>query len=530
MELQSAQVRDAAQQSKAWPFAEANRLLERIEAQHENKEFVVFETGYGPSGLPHIGTFGEVARTAMVRNAFEVLSDRPTKLICFSDDMDGFRKVPQGLPNQEMLAEDLGLPLSRVRDPFGQFDSFAAHNNAKLCSFLDSFGFEYEFLSSTECYGTGQFDEMLLKVLDCFDEILAIILPTLGGVSVNRKESYSPFLPVSPKSGRVLQVPTLERNRAKGTIVYEEPDGEKIEVPVTGGHVKLQWKPDWAMRWAALSVDYEMYGKDLIPSADLGGRICRALGAPPPVNMAFELFLDSEGQKISKSRGGGGVTIADWLSYAPMESLSMFMYQKPKTAKRLTLDLIPKSVDEYHQHIRALPGQNLSAQLNNPAWHVHAGRPPMSTMSLSYSMLLNLVSVSSAEDPDILWGFINKYDKNASPEANPDLSACVPGAIRFYQDQVYPSRQLRTPNPTERAAFEDLRSRLLNWAGEPDAEKLQELVYHIGKTHKFEPLRNWFKAIYEVLFGASQGPRFGGFIALYGVQETAELINLRINA
>ena len=330
----------AAMESKAWPFAEARRLLKRIEASGSQKDRVVFQTGYGPSGLPHIGTFGEVARTSMVQHAFETISDVPTKLICFSDDMDGFRKVPLNVPHRERLEEQLNLPLSRVSDPFGTHESFAAHNNARLCSFLDAFGFDYEFLSSTECYRGGRFDEMLLAALERFDEIMSIMLPSLGGMSEGRRESYSPFLPVSPKTGHVLQTPTLERNESKGTIVYAEPNGERIEIPVTGGHTKLQWKPDWAMRWAALGVDYEMYGKDLIPSADLGKRICRALGHAPPSGMAFELFLDESGQKISKSKGVGGVSVEEWLSYATPESLSSFMYQKPRTAKR---GCIPKS-------------------------------------------------------------------------------------------------------------------------------------------------------------------------------------------
>ena len=521
---------EAAMESNAWPFAEARKLLKRVQNSGGQHDRVVFQTGYGPSGLPHIGTFGEVARTSMVRHAFETISDVPTKLICFSDDMDGFRKVPQNVPQRESLAEQLHLPLSRVRDPFGTHESFAAHNNARLCSFLDEFGFDYAFLSSTECYRSGRFDEQLLAVLERFDEVMAIMLPSLGGMSEGRKESYSPFLPISPKTGRVLQTPTLERNPSKGTIVYAEPDGERIELPVTGGHTKLQWKPDWAMRWAALGVDYEMYGKDLIPSAELGERICRALGAAPPAGMAFELFLDESGQKISKSKGVGGVSVEEWLAYAPPESLGSFMYQKPKTAKRLYPEIIPKTVDEYHRHLRAYPGQDAAAGLNNPVWHVHNGRPPVSTMTVPYSMLLNLASVASAGDEEVLWGFIRKYEPAATPETNPDLARCVQGALRYFEERESSSRTLRKPDKEERAALADLRSRLLKWEGDSDPERLQGLVYSVGREHGFEPLRNWFKAIYEVLFGTSQGPRFGGFIAVYGVAETADLIDRRMNA
>ncbi len=507
-------------QSRAWPFEEARRILKRLGPKPPGKGHVLFQTGYGPSGLPHIGTFGEVARTTMVRHAFELLSDIPTRLIAFSDDMDGLRKVPGNLPNREMLEEDLHLPLSRVRDPFGTHESFAAHNNARLCAFLDQFGFDYEFASATEYYTTGRFDEMLLRALERFDEIMAIMLPTLGP---ERRRTYSPFLPISPKSGHVLQVPTLERNPARGTIVYQEPDGEKIEIPVTGGHVKMQWKPDWALRWAALGVDYEMSGKDLIDSVTVSGKICKALGKAPPVSLSYELFNDEHGQKISKSRGNG-LTMEEWLRYAPPESLSYFMYQKPKTAKRLYFDVIPRAVDEYHQQLRAFPGQDTKARLNNPVWHIHNGNPPESRMVVPFAMLLNLASVSGAHDKETLWGFLRRYAPEASPETHPDQDAAAEYALRYYEDFVKPKKTYRLPDEKERAAMKDLLSRLQAWEGEADAEALQSMVFAIGKEHGFDPLRDWFKALYEVLLGASQGPRFGGFIALYGIDETVGLI------
>jgi lysyl-tRNA synthetase class 1 len=516
-------LRDAAMNSKAWPFEEARRLLKRYAKAAPEKGYVLFETGYGPSGLPHIGTFGEVARTTMVRRAFEAISDIPTKLVCFSDDMDGLRKVPSNVPNQDRMREDLNLPLTRVRDPFGTHESFGEHNNARLRAFLDRFGFEYEFASSTEYYGSGRFDAALLTVLERFDKIMEIMLPSLGGVNEERRETYSPFLPVSPKTGHVLQVPTLERNLSRGTIVYREPDGEKVEVPVTGGHVKLQWKPDWGMRWAALGVDYEMYGKDLIPSAELSSKICRALGGPAPELFNYELFLDENGQKISKSKGNG-LSMEEWLTYASPESLSLFMFQKPKTAKRLYFDVIPKAVDEYHQHLRAYEGQDLAQRLANPVWHIHDGAPPKSNMVVPFAMLLNLASVSGAEDKGRLWGFIRRYAPEASPETHPDLDRAAEFAVRYYHDFVAPTRLFRAPSATERAAMEDLAARLAKWDGGQDPEELQSLVFAVGKAHGFEPLRDWFKALYEVLLGASQGPRFGGFIALYGIDETIALI------
>ena len=515
------ELRAAAIASKAWPFEEARKLVKRFEKKAPEKGYVLFETGYGPSGLPHIGTFGEVARTTMVRRAFEAISDIPTRLLCFSDDMDGLRKAPTNVPNREMLEEDLNLPLTRVRDPFGTHASFGAHNNARLRAFLDDFGFDYEFASSTDYYREGRFDAALLQILERFDKVMEVMLPSLRA---ERQATYSPFLPVSPKTGHVLQVPTLERNVEKGTIVYEEPDGERVEIPVTGGHCKLQWKPDWAMRWMALGVDYEMHGKDLIPSAALGLKICRAVGGPAPELYGYELFLDGEGQKISKSKGNG-LSIEEWLAYASPESLSLFMYQKPKTAKRLHWDVIPKTVEEYHQHLRAYPDQDLSGQVSNPAWHIHHGQPPADDMVVGFPLLLNLASVSGAEDREVLWGFIRRYAPEAAPETHPGLDAAVGRAVAYYHDKVKPSKVFREADARERAALADLAARLRGWEGEADAAELQNLVFEIGKAHGFEPLRDWFKALYEVLLGASQGPRFGGFVALYGVTETAELID-----
>jgi lysyl-tRNA synthetase class 1 len=537
------ELRDAAMTSKAWPFEEARRLLKRYEKTPPEKGYVLFETGYGPSGLPHIGTFGEVARTTMVRRAFEVISDIPTRLICFSDDMDGLRKVPGNVPNQEQMKEDLHLPLTKVRDPFGTHESFGAHNNARLNAFLDSYGFEYEFASSTEYYRSGRFDEMLLTALERFDAILEIMLPTLGE---ERRATYSPFLPVSPKTGHVLQVPTLERNVEKGTIVYEEPDGERVEIPVTGGNVKMQWKPDWAMRWAALGVDYEMSGKDLIDSVTQATKICRALGKRPPETLTYELFNDEHGQKISKSKGNG-LSMEEWLRYAAPESLSYFMYQKPKTAKRLYFDVIPKAVDEYHQQLRAYPDQTVEQKLANPVYHIHGHDVPASHMVVSFSMLLNLASVAGAEDKETLWGFIRRYAPEASPGTHPDLDAAAGAAVRYYNDFVKPTKEFRAPTDKERAAMEELSACLgdaeraldvirrknemvgkdtelpeVDWQ---DDEFLQSIVFAVGKTHGFEPLRDWFAALYEVLMGASQGPRFGGFVAVYGIEETKALID-----
>ena len=511
-------LRAFAEKSNAWPFAEARDLLKRLGGKTPDKGYALFETGYGPSGLPHIGTFGEVARTSMVRHAFAALSDMPTKLFAFSDDMDGLRKVPDNVPNREMLAEHLGKPLTVVPDPFGTHESFGHHNNARLRSFLDEFGFSYEFVSSTECYKSGQFDAALLRVLERFDAVINVILPTLGS---ERKATYSPFLPVCPKTGRVLQVPVIERNVEAGTIVYEDEDGSKVEVPVTGGHCKLQWKADWAMRWAALDVDYEMSGKDLIDSVRLSGKICRILGGTPPAGFTYELFLDENGEKISKSKGNG-LSVEEWLRYAPPESLSLFMFQKPKAAKRLFFDVIPRNVDDYLSHLGNFETQDESKRIDNPVWHIHLGNPPREDAHLSFNVLLNLASVCHTEDKTVIWHFISRYRPDATPEGAPILDRLVEYAINYYRDFVMPAKAYRKPNEMERAALEELVDGLV--ALPADAEAIQTLVYEVGKRHPFEDLKSWFRALYEILLGQSQGPRMGSFVALYGVDETVALI------
>ncbi len=514
------QLREAALASKAWPFEEARKLVKRYAKAAPEKGHVLFETGYGPSGLPHIGTFGEVARTAMVRRAFEVLSDIPTRLICFSDDLDGMRKIPGNVPNPEVLEQHLQRPLTSVPDPFGTHDSFGAHNNAMLRRFLDTFGFEYEFISSTEFYGSGQFDEVLLRCVERYDDIMAIMLKSLRE---ERRQTYSIFLPIHPETGRVMYVPMKSVNVADGTITFDTEDGQEMTLPVTGGNVKLQWKPDFGARWAALGVDFEMYGKDHSTNTPIYDGICRVLGARAPEHFTYELFLDENGQKISKT-SGNGVSIDEWLTYASAESLSYFMYLKPKTAKRMYFDVIPKAVDEYHQQLRAYHGQDLKAQLNNPVWHIHGGDVPRSNMVVPFAMLLNLASVSGAEDKEQLWGFIRRYAPDASPESHPDLDDTAGFAVRYFNDFVKPTRACRLPSDAEREALEALRGELVAYDGVVDDEALQSVVYSVGRE-RFDPMRGWFTALYEVLLGASQGPRFGGFIALYGVDETVALID-----
>ena len=513
-------LRDAALASKAWPFEEARKLVKRYEKAPPAKGHVLFETGYGPSGLPHIGTFGEVARTTMIRRAFELISDIPTRLICFSDDVDGMRKVPENVPNPEMLREHLQRPLTSVPDPFGQYKSFGHHNNAMLRRFLDTFGFEYEFISATEFYKTGQFDAVLLRAAERYDALMEVMLKSLRD---ERQQTYSIFLPIHPETGRVMYVPMKEVNAKDGTITFDDETGREWTLPVTGGNVKLQWKPDFGARWAALDVDFEMYGKDHSTNTPIYDRICEILGGRKPEHFTYELFLDENGEKISKSKGNG-LTIDEWLTYASTESLSYFMYQKPKTAKRMHFDVIPRAVDEYHQQLRAYPDQDAAGKVNNPVWHIHGGTPPESRMVVPFSMLLNLASVSAAEEKSKLWGFIQRYAPDAAPETHPDLDQAAGFAVRYYNDFVKPHKVYRAPSDLEREALIDLRDQLKTWDGGLDAEALQGLVFAVGRD-RFDPLRDWFTALYEVLLGASQGPRFGGFIALYGVGETVALID-----
>ena len=520
--LIKSRLKDAAEQKRVLALIEAGKT---DEALHENEALgrpVIFETGYGPSGLPHIGTFGEVARTTMVRQAFEAMTGGHwrTRLICFSDDMDGLRKVPEGIPNPEVLREDLYKPLTVVRDPFGEYPSFGQHNNARLKKFLDGFGFTYEFLSSTECYKGGVFDQTLLTALDRFEQIQAVMLPTLGP---DRRATYSPFLPISPKTGHVLQVPTLERDVARGTIVFEE-NGEKFEVPVTGGHVKMQWKPDWAMRWAALGVDYEMAGKDLIDSVKVSSQVCKVLGGIPPEGFNYELFLDEQGQKISKSKGNG-LTMEDWLRYGAPESLAYYMFQSPKSAKKLYFDVIPRATDEFFQQLDAYPKQEEAKQIENPVWFVLRGETAIKSPPVTFGLMLNLVSAANASDKETLWGFLRAYIPGATPESEPVLDRLAGYALNYFEDFVRPSKSFRLPDEKEKAAFEDLIQRFKDLPADTrDAEALQNIVFEVGKVHEFEPLRAWFQALYEVLLGQSQGPRFGSFVAIFGLERTIALL------
>ena len=533
--IASSELLEAARVSKAWPFEEARKLVARLEKSGETDPDVLFETGYGPSGLPHIGTFGEVARTTMVRRAFELLMPGvKTRLLCFSDDMDGMRKIPDNVPDRAFLEPYLHMPLTSVPDPFtNEFPSFGHHNNAMLRRFLDTFGFDYEFASATEYYKSGRMDAILKRVAERYDDIMAIMLPTLGP---ERRATYSPFLPISPKTGRVLYVPIKKVNVEDATITFDDEDGEETTLSVTGGNVKLQWKPDFGARWFALGVDFEMFGKDHGPNMGVYDSICKALGGQPPEHFVYELFLDENGEKISKSKGNG-LTIDEWLTYAPTESLALYMFQRPRQAKKLYFDVIPRAVDEYYQHLAAYPRQDWKERLGNPVWHIHGGNPPEIELPVSFALLLNLVSASNAHDKAVLWGFISSHVSGVTPETHPELDRLVTYAIRYFDDFVKPAKVFRAPDEVEAAALQAMSEKLGSLASDADGAAIQNALLDVARSieryqdhAKKSPEGGpgvsvaFFQMIYQVLLGQERGPRFGSFVALYGIDNTRELI------
>ena len=516
--------KDLIQSTSSWPFVEVRKLLKDRRQLIKEKNKIVFQTGYGPSGLPHIGTFGEVARTSMMINALNHIEEIESDLITFSDDLDGLRKVPDNIPNDKILHENLGKPLTSIPDPFGKFKSFGEHNNEKLKEFLKRFDFSFNFKSSTENYKNGTFNNSLIRVLEKYDEIMNIILPTLRN---ERKKTYCPFLPICPETGKVLEIPLIEMNKKKETVIFDN-NGKKLEIDIKNGNCKLQWKVDWAMRWFTFDVDFEMYGKDLTESAILSSKVCRALGKIPPNGFAYELFLDEKGEKISKSKGNG-ISIEQWLRYASPESLALYMYPNPKRAKKLYSDVLPKTVDEYLSLIEKYPNQKKNDQILNPVWHVHKGSPPKENFVMPFSMLLNLVGSSNAQNKNILWKFINKFHKNITPKEHPILDSLTEYAINYFQDKVEPNKKFKTPNAEEKIALKNLVTKLNSVSLKSKPEEIQTIVYSTGKENGYElNLRDWFKLIYEVLFGEQDGPRMGFFISFFGIKETIELINNKI--
>jgi len=512
------------QSTSSWPFVEIRKLLKDRKDLIKSKNKITFQTGYGPSGLPHIGTFGEVARTTMMINALNHIQNIETDLITFSDDMDGLRKVPDNIPNDKILYENLGKPLTSIPDPFNKFNSFGEHNNEMLKDFLNKFNFKFNFKSSTENYKGGKFNNSLMRVLEKYEEIMEIILPTLRS---ERKKTYCPFLPICPTTGKVLEIALLEMNKKNGTVIFDN-NGKKLETQIINGNCKLQWKVDWAMRWFTFDVDFEMYGKDLTESAILSNKICKTLGKRPPNGFVYELFLDEKGEKISKSKGNG-ITIDQWLRYASPESLSLYMYQNPTRAKKLYSEVVPKAVDEYLSLIETFPNQEIKKQLLNPIWHVHNGNPPKEKIVMTFSMLLNLVGSSNAESKEILWKFIQRFHTDIKPENHPIFDQLTEYAINYFRDKVEPNKKYKIANDSERKALMNLAKKLESITQDIKPEDIQTLVYSTGKENGYnEKLREWFILIYEVLFGSKDGPRMGFFISFFGVKETIELINQKI--
>ena len=510
--------------TNAWPFVEAKKMLRERKSFIEKKGKIILQTGYGPSGLPHIGTFAEVARTSMMVNALKQLTEIPTEIITFSDDMDGLRKVPENVPNKKLLEGNLHKPLTEVPDPFNKFKSFGEYNNEMLKNFLNNFNFNYTFKSSTSLYKSGFFNSSLQLILENYDGIMNIILPTLGK---ERQKTYSPFLPICPESGHVLEIPIIKIDKSNSKIIFDNK-GKKLEMSILNGNCKLQWKVDWAMRWYALDVDYEMYGKDLIESAILSTKIIKLIGKNNPSGFAYELFLDEKGEKISKSKGNG-ITIDQWLEYASPESLSLYMYQNPKRAKKLYKEIVPKAVDEYLDFIEKAKKQDELQMLMNPVWHVHNGVIPNENTIMSFSMLLNLVETSNAETKELLWKFVKKYKKNIEEKNYPIFNALVGYAIKYFNDVIKSQKKYKTPNENEKTALKALIKTLEDCNDQMSPEEIQTLIYSTGKENGYtENLRDWFKLIYEVVFGDENGPRMGFFISFFGVNETKELIMKKI--
>jgi lysyl-tRNA synthetase class 1 len=506
--------------SSSWPFVEIRKLLKDRKELIKDKNKIIFQTGYGPSGLPHIGTFGEIARTTMMINALSHLEKIDTKLITFSDDMDGLRKVPDNVPNKDLLLKNIGKPLTTIPDPFGKYKSFGEHNNEMLKEFLTKFKFDFIFESSTKNYKNKVFNNSLIRVLEKYDDIMNIILPTLRS---ERRKTYSPFLPICPDSGKVLEIPLLEINKKDNTGVFDN-NGKKLKFSILNGDCKLQWKVDWAMRWFTFDVDFEMYGKDLTESAILSSKICKVLGKKPPNGFAYELFLDEKGEKISKSKGNG-ITIEQWLRYASPESLSLYMYQNPRRAKKLYSDVVPKAVDEYLESLQKFKSQKENEKILNPVWHVHNGRPPKEKHIMPFSMLLNLVGSSNADKKEILWKFINRFHKDVKPEEYPILDQLTSYAINYYNDKIKPTKIYKKPNDQEKKALMNLATAIEKIKITDNPEEIQTVVYSTGKENGYEKnLRDWFKLIYQVLFGDDDGPRMGFFISFFGIKETVELI------
>ncbi len=530
-----------------WPYEEARRLAERV-SSYPPERAVIFESGFGPSGLPHLGTMGEVLRPAYVQHAFQVLGQvleeadsssaayrRPSRLVVFIDDMDGLRKVPESIPNREASAAFLGQPVSRIPDPFGEcHPSFAAHMIALLEKFLEPVEVSYELMRSSEMYASGRFDDALKLILEKHAEIIRIVTPTLRE---ENRAGWSPVMPLCPACGQINSTLVTAYHPERATVEFScersfggsHGCGFRGEQSVLGGKAKVQWKVDWALRWYMLSVDYELYGKDLIDSARLSGQILRLLGGRPPLGFAFEMYLDEEGHKVSKSIGRG-VGVEQWRRYAPIEVLKYFLILNPRRARKLFLESIPQYTDEYLDALRAWGAADRRARRNSPLEFVLQSQSARRFNStLSFGLVMNLVAALGSSERELIWRYLVHYDPAIEGDADTmkltrELMEC---ALNFYRDFIEPAKFHYTPSDGEREQLRAL-SAWLAQNGEAGAEDIEKAIYELGRQHYDKPGKI-FPLLYRVILGQERGPRLGAFIRLTTPARVAAIVDARLD-
>jgi lysyl-tRNA synthetase class 1 len=519
--------------AELWPREEARRLAERV-AAYEPERPVIFQSGFGPSGLPHLGTMAEILRPSFVRKAFHLIEPaRPSRLIVFIDDLDGLRKVPENVPNRESVEQYLGMPVAKIPDPFGCCASFADHMVGLLGGFLAPVEVEYELMRAAEMYSSGRFDEGLKLILEKHEEIIAIIAPTLRE---ENRAGWSPFMPICPKCGQVVEraVTAYHAERASVEFTCEKSAGGRPgcgfsgEQSVLGGMAKVQWKVDWALRWYVLKVDYELYGKDLTDSARLSGQILRVMGGRPPLGFPFEMFLDEEGRKVSKSVGRG-VTVEQWTRYAPIEVLKFFLLLNPRRARKLFLEAIPQYVDEYLDAVReyaaASEEQRRESMLE---FVIQSTTPRRFNSALSFGLMMNLVAALGSSDSDFIWKYLVRYD--ASIGGEPDTEAMgrrlMQCALNFYRDFIEPTKKLYTPSDAERAQLKTLDA-YLRENQDASAEDIEKKIYDLGREN-YEKPGKIFPLLYRSILGQERGPRLGAFIRLATPARIIELLDATI--
>ncbi len=519
---------------KEWPFVESRRILDRLERL--GKSSVTAETGYGPSGLPHIGTFGEVARTSFVLQALATVAPKvESRIIAFSDDMDGLRDVPKNLPNGQMLTSHLGKPLTAIPDPFGQEKSFAHYMNHRLRDFLDSYGFRYQFASSTESYASGVFDEGLRRIMGNYDAIRDLFTAT---IAEEKRAAWSPFFPICESCGRVYSTRVTELDTKGFRVAYacDAPLAGKYgscghtgSTSVLGGTCKVGWKVDWALRWFSLGIDYEMHGEDLLDSARLSSKIVKILGGEPPELFKYELFLDEKGKKISK-KIGNGISLEQWLRFAPVDSLLYIMYVKPQQAKKMGLPILPEILDQYLELVAEYDGAEDSPVpfISRLSHGAHAGKLE-GQKTITYSLILELILALNQDDPRIVRDYLLKYQPAIAGNVA-YYEELIKDALAYYREVLLPSRKAEPADHLMDDTLRALRDELarLEAAGTaPDADALQTMAFQLAKDRDVK-MKDWFRALYRVFLGQSQGPRIGSFIALLGYKDCIERLEAHL--